>query len=406
MTAPSTQIRQSPLLDLHRAADAELLPYGPPDAAVHVVESFGTLDYEYASLRKGCVLFDAPLTGTIEITGADRLPFLDSMLTNKVADLAEGDTRQTFWLNRKGRLVSDLRLVQLADRTLIACDVFTIAATIESLDGYLFSEDAAMADRSGELARFRLVGPTAPRLLELALGLSDAPAPGRAIEITHNDHPIVIEHTTDFAEPSFDLLIPRDHAESVWSELVELAEPPPLDETTGQPTAEPTETQQAIRLRRAGWLALNVARIESGAPMFNIDFGPSNLPAETSLLDSRVSFTKGCYLGQEVVARMHSLGKPKQTLVALKPADGSSQADAGMPVAGGQVFAANDPTGDPIGAITSSTIGPMLGGVPIAFAMIRTQHADPGTTLAVNAEGAQLTMTVQPVLRFWPIADA
>ncbi|MEL6740897.1 MAG: glycine cleavage T C-terminal barrel domain-containing protein [Planctomycetota bacterium] len=399
-TAPTTQ---SPLLDAHQAAGAELLAYGPPDAPIHVVESFGTLDYEYASLRKACVLFDAPLTGTIEITGQDRLTFLESMLTNKVGNLSPGEARPSFWLNRKGRIVSDLRLLNLEGRTLIACDAHAIAETIATLDGYLFAEDASIADRSGDLSRFRLIGPTAPRLLELALGLAHPPPPGAGLELTHNGRVIVVEHTTDFAEPAFDLLVAREHAPSLWQQLIDLGEPPPLDESTGEPAGEPTDAQRELRLRRAGWLAINVARIEAGAPMFNIDFGPTNLPAETALLDTRVSFTKGCYLGQEVVARMHSLGKPKQTLVALKPVAQGEPAE-GMPVAGGQVFTKDDPTGNPIGAVTSSTISPMLGGVPIAFAMLRTQHAEPGTDLVVNAEGAQLAVQVQPALRFWPIS--
>jgi folate-binding protein YgfZ len=149
--------------------------------------------------------------------------------------------------------------------------------------------------------------------------------------------------------------------------------------------------------RPIGWHAFNIARIEAGTPLFNIDFGPTNLPHETGLLSHRVSFTKGCYLGQEVVARLENLGKPKQILVGLKV-----QTDA-LPIAGAQVFEQNSDNsmGDQIGVVTSSTLSPMLGAVPIAFAMLKTTKATPGATVLVSAEGEQAPALISP-LRFWP----
>ena len=140
------------------------------------------------------------------------------------------------------------------------------------------------------------------------------------------------------------------------------------------------------------------SRIEAGTPLFHVDFGSDNLPHETGILDARVSFRKGCYPGQEVVARMQSLGKPKQVLVALRIAE-----DA-LPTAGSPVFerGADGEAGSPVGTVTSSTLAPMLGAASVAFAMVRTAHAQPGTVLSVPAEGARATATVQPSLRFLP----
>ena len=119
------------------------------------------------------------------------------------------------------------------------------------------------------------------------------------------------------------------------------------------------------------------------------------------MLNSRVSFTKGCYPGQEVVARMQHLGKPKQKLIGLRV-----EGDL-LPVSDAQVFAIAEGTsighqmghqlGDQLGVITSSGLAPMLGAVPVAFAMISSRAYEIGTKVLVNAEGDQAIATVTPL---------
>jgi folate-binding Fe-S cluster repair protein YgfZ len=139
------------------------------------------------------------------------------------------------------------------------------------------------------------------------------------------------------------------------------------------------------------------------------------------VLDDRVSFTKGCYLGQEVVARMHARGQSKQTLVAVrfaKPAHASAQAQAGdqaeghtsyppLPESGAALGTIGaDGTLTPIGTITSAVPSPMLGMSPVAFAQVRTANAVAGTVVVVDAEGVRLSGTIQPTLNLWPGAAA
>ncbi|MDX9910759.1 MAG: glycine cleavage T C-terminal barrel domain-containing protein [Phycisphaerales bacterium] len=157
-------------------------------------------------------------------------------------------------------------------------------------------------------------------------------------------------------------------------------------------------------MRPAGWFACNIARIEAGTPLFPIDFGPENLPHESGVLDDRVSFRKGCYLGQEVVARMQSLGHPKQRLIALRLVGDNAcdeHANTRQPVGGAHVFARSDAGGNPVGTITSSTISPMLAGEVACFAMMRYANSDPGAELTIAADGAYVDAMVQPSLRFW-----
>ena len=143
-----------------------------------------------------------------------------------------------------------------------------------------------------------------------------------------------------------------------------------------------------------------MGRVEGGTPLFNIDFGSDSLPHETGVVEERVHFSKGCYLGQELVARMHNLGQPKQILRAV---DFDNDR---LPVSGTQVFASlpgadgTPQMGPEVGMITSSTISPLLGAVPIAFAMLRYDYAEESSQLYVAAEGQPGLATVRPGLSF------
>ncbi len=390
----------SPLRETHLQAEAVMLPYGPIDLHIELVESFGELDFEYAAIRKACVLLDQPHRGTIEIAGEDRLPFLNSMLTQDLKALEPYRWRHSFWLNRKGRIVSDMRVLGLEGRVLIDLDAHAVDATIESLSAYVITEDVAIHDHSERAHRLALHGPNSLDLLS-AVSSPRAGVPlgdlshGSASVVEVAGREVIVERCDSAGELGLELTMATDAASEVYRRLVEVGQP--------HDGEEPGSIASRVRLRPAGWLAYNTARIEAGTPLFNIDFATESLPAETGVLDSRVSFRKGCFLGQEVVTRMHNLGKPKQRLVAFAPAGGALRDEHGMarqPVGGAQVFRADDPVGDAVGVVTSSTISPMLGGVPACFAIVRGDHAEPGTALAVHAEGAVLTGEVREKLAF------
>lgn len=386
----------SPMLPDHQSRDALLTIYGDADTGAPIVQTFGQLDIEYAALRKHCVLFDAAHRATLEITGDDRLTFLDAMVTQRVRDMAPGEVRGSFWLNRKGRIIADLRLIQFQDRMLVDLDLLAAAHAAQTLAEFIFAEDVSITNRTDQLSRLWLTGPTAPLLLDEATAstTSNELAPNHAIEITIHDIPVVVDRSTLGQTPAFELTVESKHVATLYEQLLSIGQA----EETEPGEAPPDTPASRIRLRPAGWHAINVARIESGQPMFNIDFGSTNLPAESGLLDERVNFEKGCYLGQEVVARMHALGHPKQTLVALRldATDDTTQAETGA-----ELFTQDNPD-KPVGAITSSTISPMLAGAHAAFAMVRWGAHEPGTQLTLRAEGHECQATVQPSLTFWP----
>jgi folate-binding protein YgfZ len=374
-------------------AGVEYIQYGitseQTEAACEVVATYGQVEAEYAAIRQGAALLDSPHRGTIVMTGShnDRRDFLNRMLTQELKDLAPPPSaaavKEAFWLNRKGRIEADLLLIELGDRIVIDVDIHQAARAVETLNEYVFAEDVAIADVSSEFHHIALHGKEAAVTLAAACGFGrDQFQTARADQIRIGSVNVVFCRRDQTGEVGYELIVPYDRAAEVWSRLLEV--------------------QLPHRVRPIGWHAYNIARIEAGTPLFNIDFGTANLPHETGILHQRVSFKKGCYLGQEIVARMENLGEPSKTLVGLRIAGEL------LPVAGAKAFAYEQQRemAETVGVVTSSTLSPMLGASPIAFAMLRSSHAEPGTTVLVNAEGQPARATVGP-LRFWgrPAAD-
>jgi tRNA-modifying protein YgfZ len=365
-------MRVSPLLKLHQQAEASLVPYGPAEAGVPLVETFGELELEYGALRKGCVVIDQPHRGVIEVTGSERLDFLNRMVTQELKGIGPLQSRPSFWLNRKGRIDADLRVIELGDRTLLDMDIHAVPRTLAGLNAFIITEDVTLKDVSEDTHRLALHGPTSAA----ALSLGDPP-PGHAARVPFAGADVLIERADLAGEVGLELHIPAHQTLDVYTRL--------------------TETQAKGAPRPAGWHAFNIARIEAGTPLYNIDFGPASLPHETGVIRSRVSFTKGCYLGQEVVARMESRGHSKGRIVGLRFAADEPR----LPVAGAHIWSAAAPEGDPVGTITSSTPSPMLGAQPIAFAMLKHEFVAAGTAVMVDAEGERIAASVQEGLAFW-----
>lgn len=424
----------SPILKLHQQAEALIAPWGGAEGApegsieagVPVVQGFGELELEYAAIRKACGLFDTPQRGVVEVTGSERLSFLNRMVTQELKGMKAREMRGTFWLNRKGRIDAELRLFETGSSILIDVDVHALKRTVEGLNAFVIADDVAIAEVTGAWTRMALHGPTAAMLLD---GVTEAPegfasvvslAVGGVTKARFVFREATEEREADAAdvwvmredqtgEVGLELFVPRDAALAVYRMMVEAGSDPGLTIDGSKPTLG-----HRARLRPIGWHAFNIARIEAGTPVYNIDFGPQNLPAETGILEKRVSFTKGCYLGQEIVARMHARGHPKQMLVALKVKTGPEAHDkesglSFIPVSGGPIYAM-PPEGlaafkvgatDPIGAVTSSTLAPMLSAAPICLAQVKWDLHHPGMTHVALAEGVPAEAVVQEKLAFW-----
>jgi len=413
--------RASPIMKLHHEAEAALRTYGPPgpdaESTIEMVETFGDLDLEYASLRKHCVLIDQPQRGVLEVTGADRLDFLNRMLTQDLKGMAPFSVRRAFWLNRKGRIDADLRVIDLPRRTLLDMDAHAVERTIKGLSAYIVAEDVAIRDITAQTHRLALHGPSSLELLrnlaEFATG-ADASGPAipdlvqdRACVVKLAGHEVVVDRDDSTGEIGLELTIPVSGVVGAYQLLVNAG----TDQSSGASALNPsrqTALAGRVRLRCAGWHAFNIARIEAGRPLYHLDFTPDALPAESGVFADRVSLTKGCYLGQEIVARMHSRGHPKRLLAALKldRVIDPATSEPFQPESGALIHLAlpDGGAGEAVGVITSSAISPMLGAVPICFAQVKYEHATGGgvgAAVLVTVGATLVNGTLQHGLRFW-----
>jgi folate-binding protein YgfZ len=386
----------NPLLSLHQQADAETQAYDQ----IEIVSTFGQPQAEYAAFHKAAALIDLPQRGFIELTGRDRLAFLNNLVTNPLYDkttktaLAAGRVSYGFLLNLKGRIVLDLNVIELEGRTLLELDARLVAMLAKLLDKYLFAEQVKIVPQTGVLHEIALHGPRAMEVLAKETGIE-------AINRDENVMTKIIGVDTVLwrddvcGAAGLHLILPAEQAAGVWQHLL---------------TIHGGEYAVNKRLLRpAGWAAFNAVRIEAGRPLFGIDFELAEpavpgkkaeavdenapraigvLPAETGLFERGDSVTKGCYLGQEIVARMHARGQQvARKLVGLR-VDGGALPIAGVPVI--------DDKENQIGVITSSTMSPVLSDAAIALAFVKKPHFDIDKIVYVPAEGKMVTARVVP----------
>jgi aminomethyltransferase len=363
----------NPLYALHQQAEAEFQAYD----TLEIVCTFGEPQAEYAALRKGCALLDWPQRGILEVTGKDRLPFLNNLLTNQTwnketkTGLSPGQGVYAFFLNTKGRIEADMNVLERGDRTWLEMDARLIEPTRLAFEKFLFAEQVKLTARE-DLHEISLQGPGAPELLAAVLGAPcpDLPPLG-SFKTQLLDVEILLWRDDAGGAPGFYLIAPSEAASTLWSTLLARF-------------GAPTDTGKRL-LRPAGWAAWNATRIEAGRPLFGIDFDNSILPAETAQLARAVSFTKGCYLGQEIVARMHARGQVARQLVGLK-----MQGDA-LPLAGTKIY---DDQENEVGGVTSSTLSPVLSNTAICLGLVKRNFIAPGARVHIPAEGALHPATV------------
>lgn len=391
-----------------QARGAELIGYGPPpgpdSAPCFIAEDFGQYEAEYAAIRRHVGVLHLPQAGLVRVAGGDRADFLHRMCTQDVNAMAGGDTRRAFQLTADGKVLGDLHVHHGDTDTWLELDRFDIPPVLSLLEARLFAEDVAFEDITGSREAFALLGPASVQLLsEVAEHTAGGMTPGSVGEMADTHHvlrvgdALVTACRRDVGQVlGLRVFVPAGHAPAVYDALLAAAGYDPAADPAEQGEQFAAQRRASLRGRPVGWAAYNTARIEEGQPVYHIDFGPDSLPAELGdeTFQSAVSLTKGCYLGQEAVARMHNLSHPKRVLAGLK-----LHADH-LPVAGTQVFEhdpdkrAKAPRGGQVGGITSSAVSPMLGASAVAFAVMKWGKHRPGTRVAVASGGAMVDAEV------------
>lgn len=362
---------------------AALLAWGEGASAVQMAATFGEYEAEYAAIHRHVAILHRPQRGILRLTGseADRRDFLHRLTTQDVRSMPVGTTRRALQLNDKGRIVADLLIHHGGEDTWLETDVSDIGPLQQLLEARLFAEDVQLHDWRRQRVFVSLYGPAAPALLQRVADSAAAPEPGVHFVSAIAGAPATVYRRDDAGGPAtfgLHLALVPEAAEATYRRLLDAAG----YEADERDAAFADRRRQSLRGRPIGWLAYNTARIEAGTALFHIDFGPDSLPHEAGprVLSEAVSFTKGCYLGQEIVARMQNLGHPRKLTVGIRW-DGDALPDAGAAI----VDPADRAT--VIGAVSSSAVSPMLGGASIALSTVKWGRHTPGTKLATTAEG-------------------
>jgi aminomethyltransferase len=376
-------------------------------AGIPLPYTFGEPQAEYAAIRKACGMMPAPHRGVLSLAGKDRHEFLGNLISCKTWDratragLSAGSGAYGFFLNLKGRIVAELTLIERGDELLIDMDRRLVPMLTATFDKYVFTEKVSFADRTRTHTRLSLFGPGAAKVLYDAAGVAagelndlgslEASMFGTRVQVWREDLT---------ASTGLHLLVPNDQARILWQGLLEAF-------------ADVGKESNKRRLRPIGWAAFNTTRIEAGRPILGIDYeaaapsvpgkrkddtpddpasepttGPTAdpaskgiLPAESGLFERGVDVNKGCYLGQEIVARMYARKVVARKIVSFKMAG-----DA-LPTAGAAVV---DPARPDIqvGIVTSSTQSPVLSNACVGLALIKRPSFEPGQDLLIWAEGS------------------
>jgi tRNA-modifying protein YgfZ len=302
------------------------------------MSSTASLSAEYLAITEGCGLLDRSDRGKLALSGAEAKSFLQGQVTNDVEALAAGEGCYTAFLTPKGKMLGDLRVLDAGDDLLLDTERTALQALFNMIRLFSVGYDAQLHKRTLERGLLSLIGPTA----DAVLGES---APRR---VEHSHQPVELATVKARAirtDVGIDLLCDAADTEALAEALAELGAA-----SVSEPAAE-------------------ILRIEHGRPRYGVDLDETVIPQEAGLNERAVSFTKGCYVGQETVARLYYRGKPNRHLRGLRSDDPMT--------AGEELHVA----GRLVGRLTSAVTSPRLG--HIGLALVR-REAPPGSGLAVG----------------------
>ncbi len=320
----------------------------------------------YNAARASAVLVDRSPRARIVLNGQDRRTFLHALLTNDIAGLGAGTGCYAAFLTPQGRMIADMRVFELGDLILIDLHRDAREAVLAKLDQLIFSEDVALGDVTEAFGCLGVSGPEAARVVAGLLGLDAATLGGWlpfvSARFSVGGETVIAARADEFGQPGFLIF-------AVAAALPALVAAARADgcELADAETAE-------------------VLRVEAGIPEFPADMSSDTLPPEAGIESRAVSYTKGCFPGQEVLVRIRDRGHGR---VARRL--------VGLAVSGDVVPAAGDilRVGDKdSGRVTSAVRSPALG-QPVALGYVGREHAEPGTSVIVVRGDQELSAEVR-----------
>ena len=319
---------------------------------------------EYGAVREGGAgLIDLSSRGRIRVSGSEAVMFLNGLITNDMKTLAENRWMPAAFPTVQGRLIGAVRVVRTGDSFLIDTDAESHEAILKTVSRFVLAGDFKVTDLADNTALMSLQGKRAVEIGEKVFetSLADLPRDG-AVEVEWKDTQVTIIRATHTGEDGLDLMIDLDRASEVREALTSAG---------AQTVSEDT---------------LDTLRVEAGIARYGRDMDDSNVVVETNL-DDAISYSKGCYIGQEIIVRIKHRGHVAKKLTGLR-------FDTDQKIEAGDVIKSDDKE---IGRVTSAVFSPKLN-CTIALGYLRYEFLDPGTTVSTDNNIAA-TVTELPFVR-------
>jgi folate-binding protein YgfZ len=318
--------------------------------------SYGNLRAEYQAVREGVALLDFSIEGKLQVSGKNAVQFINGLVTNEIKSLLTGQGAVAAFLDVHGKVSALARIYQTNEGLLLHLDATRRERVFKNLSRFVLAGEFFLSDLTDELALLSLQGREAAQLLESLTGHSFAEAADVSIQqMTMAEIPVRVAVHARCGEAGFDIFAPEKSAAQLWEMILNHG--------------------KSFGVQPVGQEAFDIARIESGVPREGIDVSEAHILLEAGF-DNAVSYTKGCYLGQEIIARIHWRGQPARRLLRL------DVQSAEIPPAGAELFAED---GKKVGAITSSARNPMNDRIA-ALGYVHRYYLSPGTELSIRQQ--------------------
>src|SRR5467141_3190440 len=307
-TLPTNKVLETPLAAAHLAAGAKVGVW----LGCTMPDDFGDAAAEYRYARETVALIDKNYRASLSFTGPDRVRYLNAILTNNIKDLGTGHGNVSLLLNPQGHILAEIETYAFPDRLLCVSYAMIRERLIEWLDKYIIMDDVTLTDETPRHGTLALEGPKAAALVkevsraDLAK-LEELSSHGAKV----GSIPCWITKRSSGGVPGAEFFAEREKLPELWQILSDAAR-----WHEGAPM---------------GYAALSATRLAQGVPWFGYDFGEKQIPHEAGLQDSHISYTKGCYTGQEIVERVRSRGQVNRQRVQLM-FSGETVPEAGTPL--------------------------------------------------------------------------